>query len=201
MAQLDIPPLQANYMRLLQLVQAPQLDFTELEQTVKHEATLCYRLLRYLNSSAFGFQKDVSSIRHALSLLGETEVRRWMCLVALPALVLAGIMRYLWQYSLAVLAFWTTRVEAINQLYFTLDSFMAGRIAPLALMPGWLGVIAYYSPFRGMGAFPVELFLGRVPPSEILPGFGLQLVWLAAGLVVFRALWTAGIKQYSAVGA
>ncbi len=82
-AQLDIPPLQANYMRLLQLVQAPQLDFTELEHTVKHEATLCYRLLRYLNSSAFGFQKDVSSIRHALSLLGETEVRRWMCLVAL----------------------------------------------------------------------------------------------------------------------
>lgn len=122
-------------------------------------------------------------------------------LLSVPALLLAGILRYLWQYSLAVLAFWTTRVDAINQLYFTLDSFLAGRLAPLALMPGWLGAIAYYSPFRGMGAFPVELVLGRVPSEQILPGFALQCLWLGIGLGVFRTLWAAGIRQYSAVGA
>lgn len=100
-AQSEIPPMQANYLRLLQLVQAPQLDFAELERSVKREAALCYRLLRYLNSSAFGFTKDVTSIRHALSLLGENEVRRWMCLVALvgagqgrpPELVRAALVR------------------------------------------------------------------------------------------------------------
>lgn len=122
-------------------------------------------------------------------------------LLAVPAIVLAGLLRYIWQYSLAVIAFWTTRVDAINQLYFTLDGFLAGRIAPLALMPGWLGVLAVYSPFRGMGSFPVELILGRVRPQDVLPGFALQLVWLGIGLTVFRLLWTAGVKQYSAVGA
>ena len=122
-------------------------------------------------------------------------------LLAIPAIVLAGIMRYVWQYSLAVIAFWTTRVEAINQLYFTLDSFLAGRIAPLALLNGTIGAIAYYSPFRGMGAFPVELVLGRVPADQILPGFVLQIVWLLIGIGVFRLLWARGIKQYSAVGA
>lgn len=122
-------------------------------------------------------------------------------LLAVPAIVLAGLMRYIWQYSLAVIAFWTTRVEAINQFYFALDSFLAGRIAPLALMPGWLGLIAYYSPFRGMGSFPVELVLGRVPAVQILPGFALQLFWLGVGILVLRVLWEAGIKQYSAVGA
>jgi ABC-2 type transport system permease protein len=122
-------------------------------------------------------------------------------LLGIPALILAGIMRYVWQYSLAVIAFWTTRVEAINQLYFALDSFLAGRIAPLALLPGWLGVLAYYSPFRSMAAFPAELFLGRIPPEQILPGFGLQIVWLIIGVLVLRVLWAAGIKQYSAVGA
>lgn len=124
-----------------------------------------------------------------------------MVLLALPALLLAAVMRYVWQYSLAVLAFWTTRVEAINQLYFTLDAFLSGRIAPLALMPGLLGAVAYYSPFRAMGAFPVELALGRVPPGEIVPGFLLQIVWLGAALLVLRAMWTAGVKLYSAVGA
>src|SRR5436190_15535804 len=48
-------------------------------------------------------------------------------LLAVPAVVLAGLARYIWQYALAVIAFWTTRVDAINQLYFTLDSFLSGR--------------------------------------------------------------------------
>jgi ABC-2 type transport system permease protein len=122
-------------------------------------------------------------------------------LLAVPALLLAAVMRYVWQYALAIIAFWTTRIEAVNQLYFSLDAFLSGRVAPLTLLPGALGVIGYYSPFRSMGAFPVELALGRVPPGEILPGFLLQLVWLAAAVVVFRLLWAAGIRQYSAVGA
>jgi ABC-2 type transport system permease protein len=122
-------------------------------------------------------------------------------LLAIPALFLAGTIRYVLQYALATIAFWTTRVEAINQLYFTVDTFLGGRIAPLSLLPGWMGIIAAWLPFRYMGAFPVELFLGRVPADQILPGFGMQLLWLAVSIGVFRAFWSSGIKQYSAVGA
>jgi EAL and modified HD-GYP domain-containing signal transduction protein len=43
---------------------------------------LCYRLLRYLNSAAFGFANEIRFVRHALSILGEREVRRWIRLVA-----------------------------------------------------------------------------------------------------------------------
>ena len=75
------------------------------------------------------------------------------------------------------------------------------EIVALALMPGWLGLLAAYSPFRSMGAFPVELALGRLPADQVLPGFAMQVVWLGAGLLLFRVLWGAGIKQYSAVGA
>lgn len=122
-------------------------------------------------------------------------------LLGIPAILLAGMLRYVWQYSLALVAFWTTRVEAINQLYFALDAFLAGRVAPLALLPGWIGLAALYTPFRSMGSFPVELLLGRVSPAQAVSGFALQIVWLGVGLAVFRALWNAGIRQYSAVGA
>ncbi len=122
-------------------------------------------------------------------------------LLSIPSLALAAVMRYVWQYALACLAFWTTRVEAVNQLWFAVDSFLGGRVAPLALLPGWLGTLAYFSPFRSMGSFPVELALGRVPPDQVLPGFLLQLAWLAGGILVFRVIWAAGIRQYSAVGA
>ncbi len=125
----------------------------------------------------------------------------WQPLLSIPAIVLGGIMRYLWNYCLATIAFWTTRIDAINQLYFTLDSFLSGRIAPLALLPGWLGAAALYSPFRSMISFPVELALGRVPPAQILPGFVLQVVWLGLGILALRKMWDGGIRQYSAVGA
>jgi len=78
----EIPANQVNYLRMWQAVAKPELDIREVEQVIKGEASLCYRLLRYMNSAAFGFGTEIHSIRHALSLLGEREVRRWIRLVA-----------------------------------------------------------------------------------------------------------------------
>jgi c-di-GMP-related signal transduction protein len=50
----QIPANQATYMRLLQAVAKPELDFNEIEDLIKHEPSLCYRLLRYLNSPLLG---------------------------------------------------------------------------------------------------------------------------------------------------
>ncbi|HLJ56899.1 MAG TPA: ABC-2 family transporter protein [Chthonomonadaceae bacterium] len=122
-------------------------------------------------------------------------------LLGIPAVLLAGLLRFVLQYSLALAAFWTTRVEAINELYFALDSFLAGRIAPLALLPAWMAAVAAYSPFRGMGAFPVELLLGRLDAGQVTLGFLSQIAWLAVAIGIFRAMWAAGVRQYSAVGA
>jgi len=78
----EVPPTQINYMRMLQVVHQPVIDFAILEGLIKHEASLCYRLLRYLNSAVFGFAREIRSIRHALSMLGEDEIRRWISLAA-----------------------------------------------------------------------------------------------------------------------
>ena len=78
----DMPAHQVNYLRMLQEVSRPDLNLVELERLVKAEASVCYRLLRYLNSAIFGFQTEIHSVRHALSILGERDVRRWVRLVA-----------------------------------------------------------------------------------------------------------------------
>ncbi len=51
-----------------------------MEQAILREPSLCYRLLRYLNSAAFGLF-PIRSIRHALSLLGQREIRKWVSIV------------------------------------------------------------------------------------------------------------------------
>ena len=78
----DMPANRMNYLRMLQEVSRPELDVRALEKLVKAEASVCYRLLRYLNSSMFAFQNEIHSVRHALSILGERDVRRWVRLVA-----------------------------------------------------------------------------------------------------------------------
>jgi c-di-GMP-related signal transduction protein len=78
----EIPANRLNYLRMLMAVSQPELDVRHIENLVKGEASLCYRLLRYLNSAAFGFASEIHSVRHALSILGEREVRRWIRLVA-----------------------------------------------------------------------------------------------------------------------
>jgi c-di-GMP-related signal transduction protein len=78
----EIPANRLNYLRMLTAVSQPELDVHQMENLVKSEAALCYRLLRYLNSAAFGFTAEIRSVKHALAILGEREVRRWIRLVA-----------------------------------------------------------------------------------------------------------------------
>lgn len=78
----DMPANQLNYLRMLQEVSRPELDVNSLERLIKAEASVCYRLLRYLNSAVFGLKSEIHSVRHALSMLGEKQVRRWVRLVA-----------------------------------------------------------------------------------------------------------------------
>jgi len=78
----EIPRNRINYLRMLQAVSQPELNNREIERLIKSEASLCYRLLRYMNSAAFAFGNEIHSVRHALALLGEREVRRWVRLVA-----------------------------------------------------------------------------------------------------------------------
>ena len=79
----EIPQNRLNYLRLLEMVSREEMVLRELEDLIKREASVLYRLLRYLNSPVLGFATTIHSVRHALAILGEREVRRWIRLVAL----------------------------------------------------------------------------------------------------------------------
>lgn len=77
----EVPASKVHYLRLLEMVCRDELDMRELERLIKQEAAICYRLLRYLNSPLFGFSLEIKSVRHAMAILGERELRRWIRLV------------------------------------------------------------------------------------------------------------------------
>jgi ABC-2 type transport system permease protein len=118
----------------------------------------------------------------------------------IPALLLAFLIRFLLEWTLALAAFWTTRVSALNRAYFTLMLFLSGEIAPLSLLPAPIQTAASISPFHWMLGFPVEILLGRLTVTESILGIGIQVIWLLAALLLVNVVWKAGIRVYSAVG-
>ena len=81
-----LPSFKLAYLELLRAATAPQFDIQELALKIKHEASLTFRLLRYLNSAAFGLRSEIRSVPHALSLLGERELRKWIAVVSVGVL-------------------------------------------------------------------------------------------------------------------
>jgi ABC-2 type transport system permease protein len=79
--------------------------------------------------------------------------------------------------------------------------FLAGRIAPLALLPPAVAGVAGVLWFRSMLAFPVDLLTGAVQGTDaVLRGLASQLVWLAVWFAAYRLAWSRGIRKYGAVG-
>jgi c-di-GMP-related signal transduction protein len=78
----EMPAFKLAYLELLQAATAPEFDMKLLAVKIKHEASLTFRLLRYLNSAGFAMRTEIRSIPHALSLLGERELRKWIAVVS-----------------------------------------------------------------------------------------------------------------------
>ncbi len=57
----------------------------KLEEAISLDPTLAFKLLRYINSPAFGLRVEVSSFRHALMLLGHQRLKRWLALLLASA--------------------------------------------------------------------------------------------------------------------
>lgn len=73
------PEMQA----IVQLIQAVdrQEPAGKLEGLLRNDPTLAYRLMRYINSPAFGLSVEVTSFGHAIMLLGYQRLKRWLALL------------------------------------------------------------------------------------------------------------------------
>lgn len=75
-----IRPAQATILRLIDLVRQ-QASTTEIEEVLKHDPTLSFNLLRFINSAGFGMRTEVTSFRHAVMLLGLNRLFKWAALL------------------------------------------------------------------------------------------------------------------------
>lgn len=79
----DIPLNYPLHMRLLHKLNEPEPDIDEISLLIMHDLSLSYKLLRYINSLAFGIPEQIKSIKQAVMLMGLNEARRWLRILLL----------------------------------------------------------------------------------------------------------------------
>ena len=52
-----------------------------LEAVMKNDPTMAFKLMRYINSPAFGLRVEITSFRHAIMLIGYQRLKRWLALL------------------------------------------------------------------------------------------------------------------------
>ena len=116
------------------------------------------------------------------------------------ALTAAFALRFIMQYTFAMLAFWTERANAIEDLWFALYLFLSGYIAPLDVFPDAARRIAAVTPFPYMVYMPAKLMTSG-DASGLGTGLTVMALWAGGFLLIQRLLWRLGLRRYTAMGA
>ena len=82
----DVPMGKYAQLQLIREVNRPDMDVDLLESIIQHDLSLMYKLLKYVNSPAFGFRVKIHSVRQAIALLGQKELAKLASLFALRVL-------------------------------------------------------------------------------------------------------------------
>ena len=76
----QLPTSTLTCLRLLSEMQNTDLNFKQLEELIRMDVALTYKLLRYVNSALIGRHGAVQSIKQALVIVGTHRIRQWVAL-------------------------------------------------------------------------------------------------------------------------
>jgi EAL and modified HD-GYP domain-containing signal transduction protein len=79
-AKEDIEVGQVTILRLLALLRNSDVSDSEVDSALRGDPSLCYKLLRIVNSVAMG-GRGIESIQHALRMVGRQKLHRWLSVV------------------------------------------------------------------------------------------------------------------------
>ncbi|GFD90734.1 histidine kinase [Tenacibaculum sp. KUL152] len=79
-------PSSLTMMQLLTLSSQSKLNFDEVNKIIERDPSLTYLLLRFINNPLVNKRHKITSLKHALTFMGELEVKKFISLLALANL-------------------------------------------------------------------------------------------------------------------
>ncbi len=82
----SIPELYVHQVKLLQEIHKPEIDFDRLEQLIKNDVALSYKLLKFINTMKYSIRLPLTSIRQAMVMLGRKQMLIWATIITLHSI-------------------------------------------------------------------------------------------------------------------
>jgi ABC-2 type transport system permease protein len=132
-----------------------------------------------------------------VGVLADVSVDPTNLLLAIPAVLLAAAVRFVFTYTLALSAIWTQRAHGAVGTGETLIFLLGGTAAPLSFLPGQLQDVGRLLPFWSMLGAPAEIAAGR---SAAASAYAVQACWLIVLITLAVLVWRLGVRRFTAIG-
>ena len=163
-------------------------------------------LIRPINLFTVSWQMELAGICSSFLMRGLPVILVYLpFLVAnagyynIPAVFLAivlGHILFLLIYALlGFSAFILIEIWPFGRLLDDTIRLLAGGFIPIAILPVFLGDIAYVLPFRFLYSFPLELLFGKADMSKMPENFMIQIIWIAIFALLNIFMYKQALKK------
>ncbi|MEM9644531.1 MAG: ABC-2 family transporter protein, partial [Planctomycetota bacterium] len=83
------------------------------------------------------------------------------------SLVMGFLVGFFLEATIGMIGFWFLEVTSLLFVFMLFSFFLSGHMFPLTLLPGWIGDVVQFLPFKYLAYFPAAVFLGKVPDDEL----------------------------------
>lgn len=145
----DISGYKFTYMNLIKELNKEDVDIKNIENLIKNDVLLSYRLLKSVNSAYYGMRKEVTSIANAIMIIGIKELKKWIFIITLQNIGENSIEELI-KMSLIRASFGELLSKKVSTKISSFDAFLAGMFS---LIDALMNV-------------PLENILSELPISE-----------------------------------
>lgn len=117
-----------NYISVIEELNKKPVDIFAVEDSIKRDLALSYKLLRLINSASLGIKQEITSIRQAIVLIGVNNLKRWIYVITLKSLT-GDKHQPLITTSLVRARFGELLVEESNNNLNSFDIFLTGMLS------------------------------------------------------------------------
>jgi c-di-GMP-related signal transduction protein len=159
-----LSPSRVSCVRMLGAMLADEFNLDELEDVLRTDPALAYRVLRMANSAGVGIRGHVTSVRQALVLVGPESLRGWLVVMALADMGATDTDRLGWALTRARMTeLLTEHVPGVQAD----QAFLAGLLSALVELLGTdvSELVSHVGATRELSA---ALISGTGPLGEVL---------------------------------
>ena len=126
----DITESNYSTINIMNELNSNSFSIGAVEKIILSDVALSFNLLKYINSASFGLASQINTIRSALNLLGENEIKKWLHFALLRG-INENKPSELYNTALIRAKFSESITQLINRVELSYDSYLIGMFSLL----------------------------------------------------------------------